>query len=67
MGYVIVGGVCLVVGAVIGIFLIALVSLNANTESVEQKPKDESEIYMGTCSLNSTHSTPEEVKQDADR
>ena len=65
--YVIVGGVCLIVGAVIGIFIIALVSLNANTESVGRKSKDESEIYMGTCSLSATHSAPEEVKQDADR
>lgn len=61
-GYVIVGGVCLVVGALIGMFTLALVSFNANTERV----KDESEIYMGTCSLSATHATPEEVKS-ADR
>lgn len=64
MGYVIVGGVCLVVGACIGIFLVALVSLNNNTESIQHKA--ESDIYMGTCSLSATHAVPEEEK-DADR
>lgn len=60
MGYVIVGGVCLVVGACIGIFLTALLSVNTRYEHKE------SDIYIGTCSLNATHSVPEEAK-DADR
>lgn len=34
MGYVIVGGVCLVIGAFVGILTIALLSINRNTEEV---------------------------------
>ena len=63
MGYVIVGGVCLVLGACIGIFTVALVSLNADIERAERK---EREIYTGTCNLSATHAVPEEAK-DADR
>lgn len=63
MGYVIVGGVCLVVGVCIGMFITALASINKNTESVGHKEDD---IYMGTCNLNTTHAVPEEDK-DADR
>lgn len=32
MGYVIVGGVCLVIGAFVGIFITALISINRNTD-----------------------------------
>jgi len=32
MGYVIVGGVCLVIGACVGIFITALISINRNTD-----------------------------------
>lgn len=51
MSYVIVGGVCFIVGALSGVFTLALVSINKNTESIE---------------YNDTHSVPEEAK-DADR
>ena len=64
MGYVIVGGICLLVGALCGVFTLALVSINRNTEIVY--PKAEDKIYMGTCSLSATHAVPEEAK-DADR
>lgn len=64
MGYVIVGGVCLMIGGWIGMLVMACLCIDKNTESVE--PKAESEIYMGTCSLSATHNVPEEVKQDAD-
>lgn len=37
MGYVIVGGICLVVGACIGLVTLALVSINRNTEIIEAK------------------------------
>jgi len=60
MGYVIVGGVCLVVGACIGIFITVLLSVNTRYEHKE------SEIYTGTCNLSATHAVPEEAK-DADR
>lgn len=60
MGYVIVGGVCLVVGACIGMFVTALLSVNTRYEHKE------SEIYTGTCNLSATHAVPEEAK-DADR
>ena len=44
----------------IGIFITALLSVNTRYEHKE------SDIYMGTCSLNATHAVPEEAK-DADR
>lgn len=37
MGYIIVGGVCFIVGALCGVFSLALVSINKNTERVEPK------------------------------
>ncbi len=52
MSYIIVGGVCLVVGALIGMFTLAIVSVNRNTVDYTMQEKD-----------NYT----EEVKQDADR
>lgn len=41
MSYVIVGGVCLVVGGIVGVFATALISINKNTGSLE--PKEEAE------------------------
>ena len=64
MGYVIVGGICLVAGACIGMVTLALFTVNENTTAV--KPKAEREIYMGTCSLGATHNVPE-VDKDEDR
>lgn len=52
MGYVLVGGICLAVGALVGIFTMAIVSVNRNTDEYPIQRKD---IYT------------EEVKQDADR
>lgn len=37
MSYVIVGGVCFILGALGGVFSLALVSINKNTERVEPK------------------------------
>lgn len=34
MSYVIVGGICLIVGGVVGVFITALVSINKNTDSL---------------------------------
>ena len=51
MGYVFVGAICFVVGAISGVFTLALVSINRNTESVQFK---------------GNYSVPEEAK-DADR
>ena len=42
MGYVIVGGVCLVIGATIGIFIMALCVASKNAEiSIENMEKEE--------------------------
>lgn len=59
MSYVIVGGVCLVVGGIVGVFATALISINKNTGSLEPR---ETDIYMGTCSLSATHAVPEEAE-----
>ena len=61
MGYMILG---FIVGAVSGVFTMALVSVNKITKEV--KPKAEREIYMGTCSLGATHNVLE-VDKDEDR
>ena len=37
MGYVFVGAICFVIGALCGVFTLALVSINNNTESVQFK------------------------------
>ncbi len=63
MSYVIVGGVCLVLGACIGIFIFALVSLNNNMESMQQL---ESEFCMGTYGSKANRTVSEEEK-DAGR
>lgn len=42
MSYVIVGGICLIVGGIVGVFTTALVSINRNTSSVEIE-EDQSE------------------------
>ena len=51
MGYVIVGSVCFIVGAWVGVFTLALVSINKSTEWAEFEKT----------------TAPEEVQQDADR
>lgn len=44
MGYVIVGGVCLLIGATIGIFTLALCVASKNTEmSIENMEKEDKE------------------------
>lgn len=35
MSYVIVGGICLIVGGVVGVFVTALVSINKNTDNLK--------------------------------
>lgn len=51
MGYVIVGGICFMIGACAGVFTLALVSINNYTERTEFEK----------------NTTSEEVIQDADR
>lgn len=42
MSYVIVGGVCLVVGGIVGVFVTALVTINKNTDNLKlEENKDE--------------------------
>lgn len=42
MSYVIVGGVCLVVGGIVGVFATALVTINKNTDNLKlEEDKDE--------------------------
>ena len=56
MGYIL----CFIIGGLAGVFTMALVSVNANKGSV--KPKDERELYMGTCSLSNIHNAQKEEK-----
>lgn len=37
MGYIIVGGACYIIGALSGVFALALVSINKNTETIDPK------------------------------
>lgn len=42
MSYVIVGGVCLVVGGIVGVFTTALVTINKNTDNLKlEEDKDD--------------------------